>query len=1356
MSVLGLSGVGDIVAVIGLSGDKQVMARLNAVDQQVQKSAATMNAALNAALIAGASAFLASAAAAVSFEAQMADIYTLLDSSDSFENLKLSVLDLATKLPVGLNDLTSALYQVISATVPADEAINVLEASAKSAVGGVASVTDSFNLFSAIIKGYGLEWSEVNRVSDIVFQTIKLGQTTMSELATTMGGSIPLASTLGISLEEISGAASALTGVTGNTSEVFTQLEGIMTALAKEPTEKLLDAFEALGVKSGRELVDKFGSLSGAMNALTRYTEEYSMEASELLGRKEAMIGFLALTGAQADDFARKTLAMSDAVGSADAAFEKQMGTFKSQADILKNKLQVAFIELGNKVLPVITAIVKALQNDAFLATITVFAETAMVIGGLVAAYKSYQLVAKAVTAVNTIMNKSFGPLGLAVVALTAAYFAIDSAIKAQQKNRLEQIDAISDEVTETSKLAGEYKSLKSAGELNEKQSERLKKVTGDLEKAFKDQGVEVTNLGENLESYLALYKASKLNEVRTQIDIMTRSIDQQEQQLSKLKWYHFIEKIYDKKQLSNAKEQLNALTKEEAQLTDMTNIMSAAGLESEDAIRKQILAYEAMLPGVKDSAYNTQVFTDKIGALYEKLGEINPYQQTFVDINKQLADAGIKTEESIQAQVKSLEELLPFVKDNAFESLQLRTKINELKDSMDPAEQITVKLRGAHEKLKIELQGVESSAYKTTIQVNALQVAFASAYNEFMGINTGWSEVGLVFVDTLMAMNRELSNSIAEWIVKGGELKLEFKDVFEGMLSDLIAIFITRGEQKLVAMFTDILVNQKINESGEKVGDAFVEGLATVLGGTVALTAFFTVGSELAEALLGGIGSLSVEDYMTPVYDFIDKLKGIIKDAQPEDGESLIEKMLISQYDKFLEFTDLIEEKKSVYQKWGELQELVADAIDQINTKIEDYKDIITGLEDEKLLIDFQLAEDIEIQTQKISDLNSVIEQLYTAKGNLDFGDDFIQLKQVWEDLFGSDFPADLDILIKNFQIMKEAAGDVGNIDFWELNKQLSDILGTSQSLTVSWGEMLDVLFQDYSIFEKDIETATKALESLIYFNIDPNQTTVDEQINATIYKLKSFLDTLDPNSQAWQDGNEALQKLIDKFLEMGGVISEEQAIQFNIDQAEDAIGEAKGFIDDLNKKANTDKAAIDLEITEAQKKIILLEESLQAIVTNYNQTRAAVLLNLDSALGQIDDLYYYIKTVLNSEPFTTAPIDPDTSNIRSDIESILAESFTISVDAFINTEPVNSSYQSEEIAFSSDVSPSPAGMNMMDTASNSSQVATAPAPVIFSPVITIENGTNLTRIMEYDKYYEPQRQQTDINRIKKKAFQE
>ena len=68
----------------------------------------------------------------------------------------------------------------------------------------------------------------MQKASDLAFLTVKLGQTSFPELASSMGQVVPLAATMKVSQEELFGAMATLTGVTGGTAEVTTQLRATM------------------------------------------------------------------------------------------------------------------------------------------------------------------------------------------------------------------------------------------------------------------------------------------------------------------------------------------------------------------------------------------------------------------------------------------------------------------------------------------------------------------------------------------------------------------------------------------------------------------------------------------------------------------------------------------------------------------------------------------------------------------------------------------------------------------------------------------------------------------------------------------------------------------------------------------------------------------------------------------------------------------------------------------------------------------------------------------------------------------------------------------------------------------------
>ena len=90
----------------------------------------------------------------------------------------------------------------------------------------------------------------------------------MGEMASAFGQAVPMVSALGVEFEEAAGFMATLTGVTGNTSLVTTQLTSLMTALIK-PTTEMERLFERLQVASGKELIESisFSALSSSSSA---------------------------------------------------------------------------------------------------------------------------------------------------------------------------------------------------------------------------------------------------------------------------------------------------------------------------------------------------------------------------------------------------------------------------------------------------------------------------------------------------------------------------------------------------------------------------------------------------------------------------------------------------------------------------------------------------------------------------------------------------------------------------------------------------------------------------------------------------------------------------------------------------------------------------------------------------------------------------------------------------------------------------------------------------------------------------------------------------------------------------------
>lgn len=289
----------------------------------------------------------------MAFEKQMSNVGTLLegDVQGKLAELSKSIISISNATGAGTGDLTDGLYQVISAFGDTADSAKILETATKAATAGGATTTDAINLLSAVTKGYGDTSAEAQqKVADWAFQTVKLGQTSFPELAASMGKVIPLASTLAVKQEDLFGVMATLTGVTGNTAEVSTQLKATMQGFLS-PSSNMQKSLQKLGYANGQALLESKG-LQGALTALQESVGGDQLAFAKLFSSVEAQTAVLALAGEQADNFASKTAQMYDASGAAATAFATATNNAESKMQRAKTAVSNLGLVLGNTFLP--------------------------------------------------------------------------------------------------------------------------------------------------------------------------------------------------------------------------------------------------------------------------------------------------------------------------------------------------------------------------------------------------------------------------------------------------------------------------------------------------------------------------------------------------------------------------------------------------------------------------------------------------------------------------------------------------------------------------------------------------------------------------------------------------------------------------------------------------------------------------------------------------------------------------------------------------------------------------------------------------------------------------------------------
>ena len=267
-------------------------------------------------------------------------------NAEGFAKLKNQVAELAKNVPVARDELANGLYQVVSNGVPENNWLNFLNKSAKASVGGVADLGEVVKVTSTVIKNYGLAWDAAESVQDKIQLTAKNGVTSFEQLAQALPRVTANASTLGVSVDELLASFATLTGVSGNTNEVATQMAAIFTALVK-PSSEATEMAEKMGIEFNAASIQAAGGLRNFLTQLDASVKEYAAANgvleqqvyAKLFGSAESLRALTPLTNQLAEKFSENVDAMANSAGTINAAYNETSSTGSATTQMLKNQL---------------------------------------------------------------------------------------------------------------------------------------------------------------------------------------------------------------------------------------------------------------------------------------------------------------------------------------------------------------------------------------------------------------------------------------------------------------------------------------------------------------------------------------------------------------------------------------------------------------------------------------------------------------------------------------------------------------------------------------------------------------------------------------------------------------------------------------------------------------------------------------------------------------------------------------------------------------------------------------------------------------------------------------------------------
>ena len=352
---------------------------------QIQASLSTMKKmALGVAAGVGAitAALVGTTKQAMDFETAFAEVRTLINDmpESGLNQLKQGLIDLSKQTGILTGESIPAMYQAISASVPADNVVSFLEVASKNAIGGVTDLNTSVDGLTTVLNAYAMDTSEVINVSDLMFETMKKGKTTIGELSSYLFNVVPIASSVGVEFKDVSAALATITAQGVPTAQATNYLRQAIVELSDEGREAG-KTFKQLSGQSFKEFLKSGKNLQDALQLMEAKAKATGVGVNQLFSSIEAGQAVLSLTGHNTARFTEDMETMARAAGATEEAFKKIDETPAQRLKKIRAQFSAITLEIGNKLLPTAEKLIAIAEKNMPKISKTIEAVGSVIVG---------------------------------------------------------------------------------------------------------------------------------------------------------------------------------------------------------------------------------------------------------------------------------------------------------------------------------------------------------------------------------------------------------------------------------------------------------------------------------------------------------------------------------------------------------------------------------------------------------------------------------------------------------------------------------------------------------------------------------------------------------------------------------------------------------------------------------------------------------------------------------------------------------------------------------------------------------------------------------------------------------------
>lgn len=311
-------------------------------------------------------------------------------TGSSFDELRQQAIDLGAKTAFSAKESAAGMENLASAGFDSKEIMKAMPGLLDlAAVSGGDVALASENAATAL-RGFNIDAGQSGHVADVFARAAADTNAEVGDMGEAMKYIAPVASSMGMSLEETAAAIGIMSDAGIKGSQAGTSLRGALSRLAK-PTDEMQAKMDELGLSfydsegKMKPLKDQIGMLKDAFKGLT---PEQQQNALVTLYGQESLSGMMALIDKGPDKLGKLTESLKNSDGAADKMAKTMQDNMNSSLEQMMGALESAAIVVQKVLAPAVRKVADAVSGlvDKFVSAPEPVQKMIVTIGLIVAA----------------------------------------------------------------------------------------------------------------------------------------------------------------------------------------------------------------------------------------------------------------------------------------------------------------------------------------------------------------------------------------------------------------------------------------------------------------------------------------------------------------------------------------------------------------------------------------------------------------------------------------------------------------------------------------------------------------------------------------------------------------------------------------------------------------------------------------------------------------------------------------------------------------------------------------------------------------------------------------------------------